>query len=141
MSTIIEFFVVADDAAAAAVARGGPTAELEPLELGNFDVWSALAEWESILTGHDLDELFTSGGPDVVSPDDEPLVLRVPAALTTALSQAGPAILNRAAEQWNDLRTAEGEDVIEPAAGILGDIAGQARKAVRGGGSLYCWIC
>ncbi|WP_127502624.1 hypothetical protein [Actinoplanes solisilvae] len=141
MSTIIEFFVVADDAAAAAVARGGPRAELEPLELGNFDVWSALAEWESILTGHDLDELFTSGGPDVVSPDDEPLVLRVPAALTAALAQADAATVNRAAEQWNDLQTAEGEQAIEDAGEILGEVAAQARKAVRAGGALYCWIC
>ena len=141
MSTIIEFFVVPDDSAASALARRGPGDELEPAELGNFDVWSALAEWESVLTGHDLEELFASGGPDVVSADDEPLVLRVSAALTAALAQAGPAILSRAAAQWNDLQTAEGEDIVEAADEILGEIAALARKAERTGGALYCWIC
>lgn len=141
MSTIIDFFVVSDDAAAAAAAHGGPGKELEPATFGNFDVWSALAEWESIMTGRDLDELLANGGPEVVSGDHEPLVLRVPPALTTALAQAGPAIVSRTIEQWNVLRADEGEDTDDDFGEILAEIADLAVKAERTGGSLYCWIC
>jgi hypothetical protein len=142
MSTIIEFFVVSDDAAAAAVARGGPGEELEAATYGNFDVWSTIAEWESIVTGCDLDELFASGGPDVVSGDDEPIVLRLPAALTAALAQADAATLSRTVAQWIALREEEGEDIDPEMAGdLLGEIAALSGKAERTQGSLYCWIC
>ena len=142
MSTIIDFFVAADDAAAAGVARGGPGEELEPATYGNFDVWSALAEWESVATGCDLEELLASGGPAVVSGDDEPLVLVVPPALTAALAQAGPVALSRFAEQWIALRAEEGEEIEEELArDLLGELASLATKAARTGGSLYCWIC
>jgi hypothetical protein len=78
MSSIIKFFVARDDAAAAAVAVDGPPSTLEPAEYGNFDVFSTIEEWQSILTDRDLEEVIAEGGPDVVSGDDEPIVLLVP---------------------------------------------------------------
>ncbi|GID91105.1 hypothetical protein ACFQFC_38180 [Amorphoplanes digitatis] len=142
MSSIISFFVAGDDAAAASVAVGGPGADLEPAEYGNFDVISTIEEWESVLTGRDLDELIVSGGADVVSGDDEPLVLLVPSTLTGALAAADAPTLAEAAERWIALRAEEGETIDEELAqDLLGELAALSTKAERTGGSLYCWIC
>ncbi|MET8152445.1 hypothetical protein ACIBSW_09975 [Actinoplanes sp. NPDC049668] len=142
MSSIIKFFVAPDDAAAAALAVDGPGADLEPAVYGNFDVISTLEEWESVLTGRDLEELIDSGGADVVSGDDEPLVLLVPPALTGALAGADAHALAAAAGRWIALRAEEGETIDEELAEeILGELAALSSRAAKTGGSLYCWIC
>jgi hypothetical protein len=142
MSSIIEFFVALDDAVAAGVAVGGPGADLKPATYGNFDVFSTLDEWQSILTNQDLDELVEQGGADVVSGDDEPLVLRVPPALTRALAQADRETLGNTAERWIALRAEEDEEIDEELAhDILAELAALSAEAERTGGSLYCWIC
>ena len=132
------FFVAPDDATAAGVADRGPGPAFASATYGNFDVWSTLEELENVLTGRDPAE----GGPEVVSGDDEPLVLGVPAALTTALAQAGRETLASAAERWVALRADDGEDVdVELAYEIVGELAALSATAERSGQSLYCWIC
>jgi hypothetical protein len=142
MSSIIKFFVARDDAAAAAVAVDGPPSTLEPAEYGNFDVFSTIEEWQSILTDRDLEEVIAEGGPDVVSGDDEPIVLLVPPALTTALADADADTLGRAAERWITLRAEEDETIDEELADdLIGELATLSRRARQAGSSLYCWIC
>jgi hypothetical protein len=142
MSSIITFFVARDDAAAAAVAVGGPGDDLEPARYGNFDVFSTLDEWQSILTDRDLEELAAEAGADVVSGDDEPLVLHVPDALTEALAHADHQSLADAAARWIELRAEEDEEIDEELAlDLLGELATLSARAQRAASSLYCWIC
>ncbi|MFF5076486.1 hypothetical protein ACFY36_05510 [Actinoplanes sp. NPDC000266] len=142
MSSIIKFFVAADDAVAAGVAEEGPGARFEPITYGNFDVWSTLEELESILTGRDLEEVLDEGGPEIISGDGGPMLLRVPAVVVEALARAGSETLSGAAEQWISLRAADGEALDEQLGHeIVGELAATAAKAQRAGESLYCWVC
>jgi len=142
VSSIIEFFVAPDDAAAAGVAESGPGARFESATYGNFDVWSTLEEWEGILTDRSLDELVSGGGNVVAGGDGIPLVLAMPRALTTALADADDHLLSGAAEQWIRLRDEEGETIdSELAQELIREVAALAVDAIRTGSSLYCWIC
>ncbi|OXM60912.1 hypothetical protein [Amycolatopsis vastitatis] len=143
MSSIIEFFVAPDDAAAAGVVQNGPGAGFEPAAYGNFDVWSTLGEWESILTGRGLEEPIAGGGPDVVAGGDgSPVVLAVPRDLTRALAGAGRHLLGTTAERWVERREEDGETIDdELARQLLGEVAALAAGAAGTGRSLYCWIC
>jgi hypothetical protein len=138
MSSIIKFFVASDDDVAAGVAKGGPGDDLNPAVYGNFDVWTALGEWDTILTGADAEDDNT----DVVSDDHEPLVLLASPALTAALADADAATIARTGERWRALRAEDGEDFDEELVhDLLTEIAGLAGTAKRTGGALYCWIC
>jgi hypothetical protein len=143
VSSIIEFFVARDDAAAVSVAGNGPSGCFESATYGNFAVWSTLEEWESILTSRSIEELVTSGGPNVLAgADGFPVVLTVPPDLTTALAAADDHMLRSAAERWVELRDEEGELIDgELAQEIVKEVAGLAVGAARTGKSLYCWIC
>lgn len=143
VSSIIEFFVARDDAAAVSVAEIGPSGSFESATYGNFDVWSTLEEWESILTSRSIEELVTSDGPNVVvGGDGFPVVLTVSLDLTRALAAADDHMLSGAAERWVELRDEEGEIIDdELAQEIVKEVAALAVGAVRTGKSLYCWIC
>ena len=142
VSSIIEFFVAPDDAAAAGVAEGGPGVSFESATYGNFDVWSTLEEWESILTGRSLEELVSGGGNVVAGGDGIPLVWAIPRDLMTALADADDQLLSGAAEQWIRLRDEEGETIdSELAQELIREVAALAVDAIRTGSSLYCWIC
>ncbi|SNT45643.1 hypothetical protein SAMN05421812_106272 [Asanoa hainanensis] len=97
MSSIITFFVAPDAVVAAGVVSGGPGPEFQAAEYGNFAVWEAIEEWESILLDRDLAAV---EGADAVSGDDSPLVLAIPPALTAALAGADDAVLGSAATRW-----------------------------------------
>jgi hypothetical protein len=142
MSSIITFFVAADDDSAAALAKGGPGEDLPSATYGNFDVWTTLAEWESLATDRSLMEIEEAGGADMVSQDDEPVVLVFPAALTRSLAVAGRETLNRIGEQWIELRAEEGEDLDEEmVTDLLAEISGLAGTAIKGDATLYVRIC
>ncbi|MEU4688868.1 hypothetical protein [Actinoplanes sp. NPDC023714] len=142
MSSIITFFVAADDDSAAALSEGGPGDDLPSATYGNFDVWTTLAEWESLATDRSLMEIEEAGGADMVSGADEPVVLAFPASLTRALSVADRPALQRLGEQWIELRAEEDEEIEEElAADLLTEIADLARTAVAAESSLYVWVC
>jgi hypothetical protein len=143
VSSIIEFFVAPDDTAAAGVAERGPGGSFESATYGNFDVWSTLVEWESILGSRGLVELMTSGGPEVVAGSDGfPVVLVAPRDLTIALAGADDHMLGTTAERWVELREEEGEIIDdELAQQVIREVAALAVGAARTGESLYCWIC
>ncbi|MBE8525331.1 hypothetical protein ILP97_48985 [Amycolatopsis sp. H6(2020)] len=142
MSSIIEFFVAPDDTAAAGVAENGPGGRFESAVHGNFDVWSTLVEWESLLTGRSLEEFTTGDGPRVVTGNDGlPVVLATAGELTRALAAAGDHRLGTTAEQWAGLREEEGETIDgELARELVKEVAALAAGAVRTGSALYCRI-
>lgn len=142
MSSIIEFFVAPDDTAAAGVVEIGPGGRFESAVHGNFDVWSTLVEWESILTGGRLEDFATGDGPQVVTGDGLPAVLAVAGELTRALAAADDHRLGTAAEQWAGLRADDGETIDgELARELVAEVAALAAGAVRTGSALYCRIC
>lgn len=141
MSSIIEFFVAPDDTAAAGVAENGPGGSFESAAYGNFDVWSTLVEWESILSGRSLEEPIAGGGPHIVTGDGSPVVLVTPRELTRALAGADDHTLSTTAERWAELREEDGETIDdELAQELVREVAGLAVGAVRTGKSLYCRI-
>jgi len=141
MSSIIKFFVAPDNAVAASVVASGPGAEFESATYGNFDVWSTLEEWESLLNNRDLDDVTAGEGPDVVS-GDAPLVLLVPADLVRALADADGEMRSRTTERWIEMRAEDGEPIdAELAHELVGEVAALSASAARTNSSLYCWIC
>ncbi|GIF69739.1 hypothetical protein Ais01nite_77740 [Asanoa ishikariensis] len=142
MSSIITFFVAPDHATAAGVAKGGPGRDLQVAEYGNFAVWAAIEEWESILLDRDLEEIIATGGADVLTGgEDEPIVLFLPPALTQALASAGDDVLGSTATRWVALRADDGDVIDEELArAMLNDLATLATAAEDSKGGLYVWI-
>jgi hypothetical protein len=122
MSSIIDFYIAPDDATAA----GGPTGG-ESAEFGNFDAYTALFEWEALLTGGDPIELIENDdSPAIGKPDD--LIFRARDELLIALAAASPERLAQVARQWVDDDEVELDDeelVLE----LIGEVAGLARTA------------
>ncbi|WP_214326513.1 hypothetical protein [Nonomuraea sediminis] len=105
MSVIIEFFTAPDAVTAAAALHGGPDAigEYDALRYGNFDVLSALVEWESILTGDnhpDYARAFDALAIVAQVDDTRNMVIAIPPKLQAALATAEPAALPGAALRW-----------------------------------------
>lgn len=141
MSSIIDFFVAPDNDVAAGVSRSALGEAVPSATYGNFDVWSTLEEWESILLNRDLEELITGGGPDIVGGDDSPLVLLVSPDVTKALADADDQTLRETAARWIELRSAEGEVIDdELARELITEIAALSAEAVRTRRSLYCRV-
>ncbi|WP_433788834.1 hypothetical protein [Actinoplanes sp. CA-252034] len=133
MSTIIEFFIAADDESAAGAVQDGPGPDADMVTYGNFDALESIEEWESLLTGRDADDV---EGPDVLG-DDGPLVLVFPSALTGAL--AGD--VSGVAARWVRLRADEGEEIDEELAEeIVAEVAALAGRARATGAGLYCRV-
>ncbi|MCW3820285.1 hypothetical protein ONA91_38235 [Micromonospora sp. DR5-3] len=142
VSSIIKFFAARDNTIASGVVGSGPGEDFESATYGNFDVWSTLEEWESLLTDRELEQPTAAGGPDVVAGSDSPLVLLVSRDLTEALADADAEALGGLAERWSVLRAEEGEAIDdELARELIGEVAALAADAVRSRNSLYCWVC
>ena len=141
MSIIIEFFTAPDDVAAASIVEGGPEGIFETVQYGNFDAMTALAEWDSILTGRELDVLISADVPRVVVGDDGPFIFAASAELQAALAEADPVTLPQVADRWIEL---QGEDAHRYDGELFGEmlqeLASLARTAGHGHG-LYCWMC
>jgi hypothetical protein len=134
VSTIIKFFIAPDDAAAAAVQKGGPGDGADVVTYGNFDVYLSIEDWECLLTGRDLTDV---EGPGVLG-DDGPMVLVFPPSLTEAFAGDVTGV----AARWLESRAAEGE-IIDEELGeeIVTEVAALAVRARRTGAGLYCWVC
>lgn len=142
VSSIIKFFVARDNTIARSVVGNGPGEDFESATYGNFDVWSTLEEWESLLTDRALEQLIAAGGPDVVAGNDSPLVLLVSRDLTEALADADAEVLDGMAERWSGLRAEEGEAIDDELAHeLIREVAALAANAVGSRNSLYCWVC
>jgi hypothetical protein len=139
MSSIIRFFVAADDEAAEAQVDGGPDADHESVTYGNFDADLALLEWDSLLTGRSFDDVLAASASAVIADEDDGAqVVAASVELQQALSRASAAELDRAARQWAADRAAEGEPIDpELATEILGAVGRLARTEEQ---RLYCWI-
>ncbi|MBG0567288.1 hypothetical protein [Actinoplanes aureus] len=130
MSSIIDFYLAPDDAAAA----GGP-GDGESAEYGNFDAYTALFEWEALLTGRDAMELIESDD----SPDVGDLVFRARGELVTALAEASPERLAWVTREWIAGDEAGVEDE-ELALELVTEVAGLARTARATGRHLYLQV-
>ena len=65
MSSIIRFFIAADDAAAAGMPLRGPADDRDTVELGNFDPVGMLDDWETAFLARDADEIAEGGHPAI----------------------------------------------------------------------------
>jgi hypothetical protein len=142
MSTIIDFFVAPDDAAAAGVVHGGPRGTFETVTYGNFDVFLALGEWDAAFGAGTGSTATTVDDPDVVAGGDpDPWILAVPPGLVRALAGADrPALA--AAERWVHDQAAEGIELdAQLFTEMFDELAGLARTATESGGSTCCWVC
>jgi hypothetical protein len=130
MSSIIHFYVAPDDATAA----GGP-GDGVAAKYGNFDAYTALFEWEALLTGGDAIELIENDdSPTIGDPDD--LIFRARGELVAALAGAGPGRLAQVTREWIAGDEA-GVDDEELALELITEVAGLARTAQATGRHLY----
>jgi hypothetical protein len=146
MSTIVKFFLAADDEAAARMPPGDLAGGPETVELGNFDPVGMLDDWEAAFLARDADEILDGGRPEVgggarVLPLDGTLALiAVSPDLVTDLAEADEARIAEVRGHWIQLRSLEGEALDSVTAGeLLAEIAGLAALADERGHGVYCW--
>jgi hypothetical protein len=145
VSTIIEFFSALGDGAAADVLEDGPQATFETVSAGNFDVFSSILEWDSILTERDLDEVIddesivqVAGGDDNA---DEAVVYKLPDTVVRGLADTDDDSLPRVARRWVAARAEDDAPIDEEyARELLSDLADLARAALAAGEYVYCWV-
>ncbi|QDN74987.1 hypothetical protein FNV64_04370 [Streptomyces sp. S1A1-7] len=143
MSIIVKFFVAPDDTSAGLALKTGPGRASESLSFGNFDPEEAVVEWECLLVGGGFEELVEAGEPRVVAGQDNDgcVVFAISPRLTTALADAGHAMLSDVAASWTELRAEDGEVIdTEIAEAIVGDLAALVSSARRQNQSVYCWV-
>ena len=133
MSSIIDFYLAPDDASAA----GGPGHD-DSATYGNFDAYTALFEWEALLTGGDAIALIENDdSPTIGDPDD--LIVRARGELVTALAAAGPERLAQVTREWLAGGEAGVEDE-ELALELIAEVAGLARTAQATDRHLYLQV-
>jgi hypothetical protein len=96
MSSIVEYFVAPDDVAAAAAIDDGPDESWDVRSYGNFDAFTAMIEWESILTGRTFDDVLDDGGPRWIGENQSgegPQLFAASRELQRALAEATPGVL------------------------------------------------
>lgn len=143
VSIIIEFFTAPDDASAAEVVDGGPESVFDTLTYGNFDVVSVLVEWESLLTGEDLDHARALDALKIVAQpdlDSRRMVFACPAALQSRLTSTDEAELADTATRWaRQYGPDHGIIAPGPVLEVLGALAAMARSAASQRHTVYCW--
>jgi hypothetical protein len=137
----VEYFAAPDDEAAAAVLGPGPEGTFESLQYGNFDGITALAEWDSILTGRDLGDLSDAEVPRIVADDEGGTsIVAASSELQAALAAADRPALARAAARWVELQEEDAEEYdVELFSELLCELADLARAA-GDGKTVYCWM-
>ncbi|MGF6886556.1 hypothetical protein ABIA39_004670 [Nocardia sp. GAS34] len=144
MSILVEFFIAPDDDTAATVVEGGPEDHFPAVtDYGNFLVFQALAEWESLFTGRSLDDLVSAGEPRAVTDDESgSAIYAASPTLQRALTTADPAVLAEIGTRWKQDTTSTGAPFDpEMIDALLSDVAELARTATGQNHSLYCWMC
>ncbi|MER5891929.1 hypothetical protein [Streptomyces sp. NPDC001876] len=143
MSIIVEFFAAPDDASAALALQTGPRRAFASLSFGNFDPEEAVVEWEQLLAGGNVEELFEAGEPRLVGGQDHDgcVVFAISPRLSAALVEADRSELKDAAVAWSSQRAEDGEFIdTEIAEVILSDLAALVSSARRQGQEVYCWV-
>jgi len=145
MSSIVTFFIAADDAAASSVAPTDPEGD-ETVQLGNFDPIGMLNDWEAAFLARDADEIAEGGRPEVgggardVRVDGASVLIAVSPDLVTDLAEADAARLEEVRARWIQLESLDGEDLdAVTATELLTDIAALAALATERGEGVYCW--
>ena len=133
MSSIIDFYIAPDDAAAA-----GGSGDGESAKYGNFDAYTALFEWEALLTDGDAIELIENcDAPTIGDPDD--LIFRARGELVAALAGASLERLAQVTREWIADHGA-GVDDEELALELIAAVAGLARTAQATDRHLYLQV-
>jgi hypothetical protein len=150
VSVYIRFFSAADDADAASCldsepgSVSGTVSASETMTRDRFLASSALAEWESILTGPSPEGHAQAAPPRVVA-DDRPRssskIFAAPLGLRAALAAADRASLTEAAHQWVD-RYGEQYGNFDPGevSHILCELSWLAKSAGAEGEGVYLWM-
>jgi hypothetical protein len=149
MSSIIRFFIAADDMAAASTPLTGPpdVPESEVVEFGNFDPLGMLDDWEMAFLARDAGEIAEGGRPEAGSGarnlpaiiGDDSVLTAVAPDLLAALAEAGEARLEEACARWLQLLALDDTELdAVHAREILTGIAALAVHATERGHGVYC---
>jgi hypothetical protein len=146
VSSIITFFLAADDEDAAKMPPGQLAGGPETVELGNFDPVGMLNDWETAFLARDANEILdggrpmVSGGARVVPLEGSSVLIAVSPDLVTDLAEADEARLAEVRGHWIALESLDDENLDSVTASeLLADIAGLAVLADERGHGVYCW--
>lgn len=146
MSSIIEFFLAADDEEAAGMPPGSLAGGPETVELGNFDPVGMLNDWEAAFVARDAGEILdggrpvVGGGARVLPTEGSGVLIAVSARLLTDLAEADEGRLLEVRSHWIQLQSLDNEELDSVTAGeLLVELAGLAVLADERGHGVYCW--
>jgi hypothetical protein len=149
MAHDIQFFLAADDEAAATARLRGPSAAFETVSCRFIDPDTAIAEWdmyfeEPSAEAPSSERLYAwRPWPEWVVPplNDGVELIALPKRLTHALAGGSPAELEELAARWTArLWSEDGDEMTDDdLLAILQGVAQLAVSAVHAGGSLYSW--
>jgi hypothetical protein len=146
VSSIIEFFLAADDEEAAGMPPGSLAGGPETVKLGNCDPVGMLNDWEAAFLARDADEILDGGRPTIgggarVLPlEGSSTLIAVSPDLVTDLAEADEARLAEIRSHWIQLQSLDGEGLDSVTAGeLLAEIARLAVLADERGHGVYCW--
>ena len=146
MSSIIRFFLAADDEEAAGMPPGSLAGGPETVELGNFDPVGMLNDWEAAFLARDADEILdggrpmVGGGARVLPLEGSGVLIAVSPGLVTDLAEADEARLAEIRSYWIQLQSLDDKELDSVTAGeLLAEIAGLTVLADERGHGVYCW--
>jgi hypothetical protein len=146
VSSIIKFFLAADDEGAAGMPPGSLVRGPETAELGNFDPVGMLNDWEAAFLARDADEILdggrpaVGGGARVLPAGGNGVLIAVSPDLVTDLAEADEARLAEVRGHWVQLQSLDDQELDPVTAGeLLAEIAGLAALADERGHGVYCW--
>jgi hypothetical protein len=144
VANLYDYFAAPDDQTAAATLDDGPGPErFDVMRANGIDPVVQTGTLESLLRAVPYKQVMASRGQSMLVSDpgsESHWVVRLTDTLRDALSAADAGQLAEVAVPWSQTDEFWGRGDADLLAGLLGDLAGLARRARERGHHLYCWI-
>lgn len=141
MSLFVQFFVAADDEAAAAVVPTGPGRAFPTVSGAWFDPDDAMMIWARLIDARTGRRDAAGRGPRKMAcgGNDGSAVYYVPDVLTANLAGQKADQLRSIARDWQADNADEESLDIDTARDVVAGVGVLAREAVQSGHRVYCW--
>jgi hypothetical protein len=143
MGNLYDYFAAADDRTAAATLNDSPNPERFEVISEGIDPVVQMGTLESLLRAVPYEQVMVSRGQGTLVSDPDSVsqwVIRLTDTLRDALAAATAGQLAEVAVPWSQTDEFCGRGDAGLLAGVLGDLAGLARRAQARRDHLYCWV-